>query len=890
VPTPEAIQDALTRAEAVSRANAGKKAPKTVEKEAKEARMQALYDLLPEEGDALHRDTDPLSKSSAVGDIDPSNPVHMAILRESGFSDRHIATLLEGQRRQGEGVYLRQYQSAEQEGIDTGEGLSHTGEKRKGELAASKTGQTKGQREGAATKQDKAVTILGTTANSRGVNFSTFDHDKFLNNVDEVLKAAQAAGIKTGTEGKTGEALDRAITMAFNAVAHNHRNGYAGDGSKPLIAFPDNPIEVNPDARPVKVDPTLAQVINMALHDRGARPPKEPKVPKSGVVSEFDQKRYAQGDARSKDALSIARRNAGLATETGETNALRAQLEAAGFTADRILKSPFSELRPDFVDGGIHDTPTPGTEPKNIHASAFTGAIEPLDLTSSGIPSSRLTRAGFLPEGPRDAAKRRIEERAKPSAKAAALFLPENKDAIATIARQSKTREEFTKAIKNAPAPRQNNVMTEPYRGEWKTGELFKDDYGADPFIYESRDIDPKMFGDLLKLEGEKYETVVNMPTTQKYIEWYKNGEVPPPITVIKRASGVENEGKYVNTDRRRVVAAIEAGVKTIPALVEIGRSEELWRTHQGASFLPEDKPESRRSPKEMAQERIAKRKDSVKINGKSVSTGTPITFKYLRNTESATKLHGRPTKESPFDRGYEPSGRYMTVLEGKVPEGKQFETGEVEFKNPIVLPVGKYGETSWKRILSEQFGGKTGKKLSQAIIDAGHDGVITTGQDRAGNKYTSEILDLTTFDYGKAKYLPEDARDIVPAIKINGKLVKGEKGDTHQDILDRHMAENPDDVDALMDFDTKANPNRFVGPDGQEITREQLKERFGVVDSQGLRKLQIGEGRFLPESPANGKNPREAARQRTATRQRASALKIAAKDRMDRRRELQPN
>jgi len=78
-------------------------------------------------------------------------------------------------------------------------------------------------------------------------------------------------------------------------------------------------------------------------------------------------------------------------------------------------------------------------------------------------------------------------------------------------------------------------------------------------------------------------------------------------------------------------------------------------------------------------------------------------------------------------------------------------------------------------------------------------------------------------------------------------------------------MAENPDDVDALMDFDTKANPNRFVGPDGQEITREQLKERFGVSDSQGLRRLQGDEPSFMPEEE---KTPREKATDRALSRQ----------------------
>ena len=175
-------------------------------------------------------------------------------------------------------------------------------------------------------------------------------------------------------------------------------------------------------------------------------------------------------------------------------------------------------------------------------------------------------------------------------------FMPEAPEKLTAVARKHATAKAFADSIQNAPAPRQNNEVNEPHRGEWKPGQLYKDDYGENPFIYEGQDIDPRMFGDLLKLEGEKYDTVVNMPTTQRYIEWYKQGEVPPPITVIKRAEGVENEGKLVNTDRRRVVAAIEAGVKTIPALVEIGRANELWSAATKSNpapgeqrFMPED-------------------------------------------------------------------------------------------------------------------------------------------------------------------------------------------------------------------------------------------------------------------------------------------------------------
>lgn len=101
--------------------------------------------------------------------------------------------------------------------------------------------------------------------------------------------------------------------------------------------------------------------------------------------------------------------------------------------------------------------------------------------------------------------------------------------------------------------------------------------------------------------------------------------------------------------------------------------------------------------------------------------------------------------------------------------------------------------------------------------------------------------------------------QDTVPAIKVGNTILKGKAGETHQDILNRHLETNPDDVDALIDFDTKKNPNFFVTTGGRELSREQLQEHFGVRDSQGLRDLQ-GKGEPAPEPPPKKEPVRPAA------------------------------
>lgn len=86
----------------------------------------------------------------------------------------------------------------------------------------------------------------------------------------------------------------------------------------------------------------------------------------------------------------------------------------------------------------------------------------------------------------------------------------------------------------------------------------------------------------------------------------------------------------------------------------------------------------------------------------------------------------------------------------------------------------------------------------------------------------------------------PSGVADLVPAIRVGEQVVKGNTGETHQDVIKRFAVENPEQAgDAWANFGSKENPNFFVGPDEVPISREQLQERFGVSDSQGLRDLQ---------------------------------------------------
>lgn len=145
---------------------------------------------------------------------------------------------------------------------------------------------------------------------------------------------------------------------------------------------------------------------------------------------------------------------------------------------------------------------------------------------------------------------------------------------VADAIKQGMSEEEFVKSIYDIEKTRRkpNEVVT-PQGSDFVEGRIVKDPYG-DNYLYVQKMIDPNVFKDNLKLEGMTYQQVVNMPTTQKYIEWYKSGRVPPPIDVVFN----QPTGKLYSTDRRRVVAALEAGVKSIPANVELGKASTLYR------------------------------------------------------------------------------------------------------------------------------------------------------------------------------------------------------------------------------------------------------------------------------------------------------------------------
>lgn len=103
-------------------------------------------------------------------------------------------------------------------------------------------------------------------------------------------------------------------------------------------------------------------------------------------------------------------------------------------------------------------------------------------------------------------------------------------------------------------------------------------------------------------------------------------------------------------------------------------------------------------------------------------------TIHYMRNNSGMRNVPG-------FSQDVEPWGKYLTEQDPHVPPPEGWEHGDVTFANPLHI---EHDGGAWKQRLSQQHGGLTGQALSNALMDKGHDGVIT--HDKYG---IGEIVDL---------------------------------------------------------------------------------------------------------------------------------------------------
>ena len=154
---------------------------------------------------------------------------------------------------------------------------------------------------------------------------------------------------------------------------------------------------------------------------------------------------------------------------------------------------------------------------------------------------------------------------------------------------------------------------------------------------------------------------------------------------------------------------------------------------------------------------------------------GKPYTMSYYHNTQPSPKMAG-----DMFAQSIEPAGEYIAhdTMNGsnQIPG---FEYGKISFKSPLVLEHKSTGHGGWKTDLSNMFGGKKGKALSNAIKKAGHDGIITI------DSKTGEILETVNLagnknngnKYSRGVDLSPSTDGVAIAARANNNLVANMKG-----------------------------------------------------------------------------------------------------------------
>ena len=107
--------------------------------------------------------------------------------------------------------------------------------------------------------------------------------------------------------------------------------------------------------------------------------------------------------------------------------------------------------------------------------------------------------------------------------------------------------------------------------------------------------------------------------------------------------------------------------------------------------------------------------------------TSSNCKLAYMRNHGNGKTLN----YGSRYGQNIEPAGEYMNLdeLYEDRPERymlPNYEYGFITFRKPLIVDFIDTTDKGWKRTVSQMFKGLTGKRLSNAIMKAGYDGIIT--------------------------------------------------------------------------------------------------------------------------------------------------------------------
>jgi hypothetical protein len=179
-----------------------------------------------------------------------------------------------------------------------------------------------------------------------------------------------------------------------------------------------------------------------------------------------------------------------------------------------------------------------------------------------------------------------------------------------------------------------------------------------------------------------------------------------------------------------------------------------------------------------------------------SIQTGKSVKYHYTHSIEPA------PDRGKEFAQDIEPSGKYIAPSSEKLPKLKGLEKGIVEFKNPLVLEHKTTRHGGWKTDLSNMYDGKTGTELTEAILNDGHDGIITLDGDRISEGVILE------------KEEPKP-KIIEAPFKI---------GDTIHTMPDGSIMPGPEHAEAVKGSERKATKEDVEGVKIEEVPIKELR------------------------------------------------------------------
>jgi len=323
---------------------------------------------------------------------------------------------------------------------------------------------------------------------------------------------------------------------------------------------------------------------------------------------------------------------------------------------------------------------------------------------------------------------------------------------------------------------------------------------------------------------------------------------------------------------------------KPNPALLEkLSTTERFIEGNKFADRVERENQESweKVQARRKAEEEKAPLPDAGEVEGKEpaplkeYSIDGTHTYNYVHNTEKAPKAGADDT----YGQGIEPAGKYMNLLTPRGAESqkaynekeglKQFEIGQVSFDNPLIVPA--EGTTrEWKELLSKQYGGLTGKKLSDAIAKDGHDGIITMqkgqpsevvalskAQPDAGGVEGKEPWEMTRDDFAKGEPLPKNGRfnpekppkpigdsNISAVMVDNGDIYYDGSAKIHSDVIENLgiPAERVVDGGFIVDGEYKPGSADSFGIGEQNLAKRKVAHRLSVAKA-------LKEGKPVPES-----------------------------------------